>query len=178
MTRRQRAWGCGIWWGGHEIRATRRQKLDPTRTSRRRNSDIMQQGGPPIRQLCLELPYTYFPLSTDEFSAFLDSNAPIEREILQCTEKHNDTLLVPGPPYPKPKPEIRRRAVVGEPASAFGLQRNLNRQYQIFNALTIMASPFITCSLNVGTMDLSSSPRVSLLSVSSIPSAVPPKEAG
>ncbi len=50
------------------------------------------RGVPPIRQLCLELPYTYFPFSTDEFSAFSDSNTPIEREILQCTAKYNDTL--------------------------------------------------------------------------------------
>lgn len=131
------------------------------------------RGGPPIRPLCLELPDTYSPFSTDIFSAFLASNTHIEREIVRYL-----TLLVPGRVYPKPKPETRRRAVVGEPASAFGLQRNLNRQYQIFNALTIMASPFITCSLNVGTMDLSSSLPVSLLSVSSILSEILPKEAG
>ena len=52
------------------------------------------RGTPPIRQLCLELPYT---VSTDEFSAFLDSNTHIELEIIQYIEKHNNNLFLDRP---------------------------------------------------------------------------------
>lgn len=174
LVERQRPWGCEIWWGSHEIRVNRGGKSwaqpdllggeTPTSCSR---------GSPPIRQVCLELPYAYLPFSTDILSLIRQQQLLLS--VRYFSARRNPTI--PKVPVPG-RPEIARTAVVGGSASASVFQRNLNRQYQNFNALTIMASPLMTDSLNVGTMDLSSSHRASLSSVPSILSATLPREAG